>query len=128
LGANAVHGVINITPKAQKTRQGLLVSGGGGSLIHDLVKSGMRSSASTRLSAYVKHFDATAHASDGSNAGDGWQMTKALPDRLDRSRHNASRFRECLRRLHGQPNARDVSVDRRQRGRPLDKKFSEASN
>src|SRR5437867_3231202 len=58
-GANAVNGVINIITKSAKDTQGLLVSGGGGSLIHDFggVRYGGQLGQQAFYRVYVKHFD-----------------------------------------------------------------------
>src|SRR6266700_3088329 len=74
-GANAVNGVINIITRSAKDTQGLLVTGAGGSLLHDFggVRYGGQLGEHAFYRAYVKHFDRDgSRLPNGSNVGDGW--------------------------------------------------------
>jgi len=115
-GANAVNGVINIITKSAKDTQGLLVSGGGGSLLHDFggVRYGGQLGQQAFYRAYVKHFDRDgSRFPNGSNAGDDWQMTQGgfRADWTARGDNTFTIQGDAYDGSIGQPNARDVSVD-----------------
>ncbi len=78
-GANAVNGVINIVTKNAKATQGLLVEGGGGSLLQDFgaVRYGGSSGTNLFYRVYGQRFDRNSTVfSDGTEALNAWDMTQ----------------------------------------------------
>ncbi|HEY2082909.1 MAG TPA: TonB-dependent receptor [Verrucomicrobiae bacterium] len=78
-GANAVNGVINIVSKSAKDTQGLLVEGGGGSLLQDFgaVRYGGGNGTNLFYRVYAQRFDRNDTVfPDGSDATDSWDMSQ----------------------------------------------------
>ena len=76
-GANAVNGVINITTRAAKDTQGLLVSGGGGNEERGFgtVRYGGQLGEKAHYRVYAKYFSRDdSSLPDGSDANDNWSM------------------------------------------------------
>jgi len=79
-GANAVNGVINITTKAAKDTQGLMLLGGGGTELRGFggLRYGGELSPTLHYRVYVQHFERDGAAfPDGSGAGNDWQFTQS---------------------------------------------------
>jgi iron complex outermembrane receptor protein len=77
-GANAVNGVINIITKKASDTQGLLASGGGGSLdrAFGTVRYGAALGENAHLRGYVKYFDRSNFENEfGRDANDRWDAT-----------------------------------------------------
>ena len=77
-GANAVNGVINIITKKASDTQGLLASGGGGSLerAFGTARYGAALGENAHLRGYVKYFDRGNFETEfGSDATDQWDAT-----------------------------------------------------
>src|SRR5438034_6816639 len=78
-GANAVNGVINIITRSAKDTQGLLVTGGGGSLLQDFgaVRYGGAAGSNFFYRIYGQRFDRNNSVlANGNNARDQWDMTQ----------------------------------------------------
>jgi iron complex outermembrane receptor protein len=78
-GANAVNGVINIVSKSARDTQGLLVEGGGGSLLQDFgaVRYGGGNGTNLFYRVYAQRFDRNDTVfPDGSDATDFWDMSQ----------------------------------------------------
>ena len=76
-GANAVNGVINITTRAAKDTQGVLISGGGGNEERGFgtVRYGGKLGENTFYRVYAKYLNRDDSAlPDGSDANDNWSM------------------------------------------------------
>jgi len=76
-GANAVNGVISITTKSAQDTQGLYVSGGGGSWLHDFgaARYGGVLASNVYYRIYGKYFDRGSQVMpDGNSASDSWNM------------------------------------------------------
>ena len=132
-GANAVNGVINIITKSAKDTQGLLLSGGGGSVLHDFggVRYGGQLGEQAFYRVYVKHFDRDgSRLPNGSNAGDAWQMTQGgfRTDWAARGDNTFTLQGDAYGGAIGQLNARDVNVDGGNALGRWTKKFSEVSD
>lgn len=78
-GANAVNGVINIVTKSASQTQGLLVEGGGGSLLQDFgaVRYGGGNGTNFFYRVYAQRFDQNDTVlPNGSDATDSWDMSQ----------------------------------------------------
>src|SRR5437016_5164385 len=78
-GANAVNGVINIITRSAKDTQGLLVTGGGGSLLQDFgaVRYGGGVGSNLFYRIYGQRFDRNnSILANGNDALDRWDMTQ----------------------------------------------------
>ena len=78
-GANAVNGVINIITRSAKDTQGLLVTGGGGSLLQDFgaVRYGGGVGSNFFYRVYGQRFDRNnSILANGNDASDRWDMTQ----------------------------------------------------
>lgn len=78
-GANAVNGVINIVSKSAAETQGLLVEGGGGSLLQDFgsVRYGGNAGTNFFYRVYGMRFDRNSLVlPNGKDARDDWNMTQ----------------------------------------------------
>ena len=78
-GANAVNGVINIITRSAKDTQGLLLTGGAGSLIQDFgaIRYGGAAGSNFFYRVYGQHFDRNNSVlADGSDVPDKWDMTQ----------------------------------------------------
>lgn len=78
-GANAVNGVINIVTKSAKETQGLLVEGGGGSLLQDFgaIRYGGGNGTNLFYRVYAQRFDRNETVfPNGSDASDSWDMSQ----------------------------------------------------
>src|SRR6266487_2778710 len=78
-GANAVNGVINIITRSAKDSQGLLVTGGGGSLLQDFgaVRYGGAAGSNFFYRIYGQRFDRNNSVlANGNDAPDRWDMTQ----------------------------------------------------
>ena len=78
-GANAVNGVINIVTKSAKDTQGLLVEGGGGSLLQDFgaVRYGGSKGTNLFYRVYGQRFDRNDTVfPNGNDANDSWDMSQ----------------------------------------------------
>ena len=78
-GANAVNGVINIVTKSASQTQGLLVEGGGGSLLQDFgaVRYGGGNGTNLFYRVYAQRFDRNDTVfPNGNNAADSWDMSQ----------------------------------------------------
>src|SRR6266853_4572931 len=78
-GANAVNGVINIITRSAKDTQGLLVTGGGGSLLQDFgaVRYGGAVGSNFFYRIYGQRFDRNNSVlANGNDAPDRWDMTQ----------------------------------------------------
>jgi iron complex outermembrane receptor protein len=93
-GENAVNGVINVISKDAKDTQGLLVSGGGGSLDRAFgdVRYGWKISDDTYVRAYVQHFERDQSLlPNGTQGHDASQMSQG-GFRLDSQPTSADHF------------------------------------
>jgi iron complex outermembrane receptor protein len=78
-GANAVNGVINIVTKSARETQGLLVEGGGGSLLQDFgaVRYGGSNGTNLFYRVYAQRFDRNDTVfPNGNDATDSWDMSQ----------------------------------------------------
>jgi len=78
-GANAVNGVINVVTKSARDTQGLLVQGGGGSLLQDFgaVQYGGSNGSNLFYRVYAQRFDRNSTVfPNGKNADDSWDMSQ----------------------------------------------------
>ncbi len=78
-GANAVNGVINIVTKSARDTQGLLVEGGGGSLLQNFgaVRYGGGNGTNLFYRVYAQRFDQNDTISPtGTNSPDAWDMSQ----------------------------------------------------
>ena len=78
-GANAVNGVINVVTKSAKETQGLLVEGGGGSLLQDFgaIRYGGGNGTNLFYRVYAQRFDRNDTVfPNGSDATDFWDMSQ----------------------------------------------------
>ena len=78
-GANAVNGVINVISKPARQTQGLLVSGGGGSVEQDFegVRYGGSLGSKACFRVYAKRFDREASVrTNGQSAGDDYWLSQ----------------------------------------------------
>src|SRR5437667_4700567 len=78
-GANAVNGVINIITRSARDTQGLLVTGGGGSLLQDFgaVRYGGAVGSNFFYRVYGQRLDRNNSVlANGNNARDQWDMTQ----------------------------------------------------
>lgn len=78
-GANAVNGVINIITKSARDTQGLMVTGGGGTVLNGFgaVRYGGQLGEKAHYRAYLKHFERDgSRLPNGADAGDAVGMTQ----------------------------------------------------
>ncbi|HWD94188.1 MAG TPA: TonB-dependent receptor [Verrucomicrobiae bacterium] len=78
-GANAVNGVINIVTKSARDTQGLLLEGGGGSLLQDsgAVRYGGGNGTNLFYRVYAQRFDRNDTVfPNGNDATDSWDMSQ----------------------------------------------------
>jgi iron complex outermembrane receptor protein len=78
-GANAVNGIINIVTKSARDTQGLLIEGGGGSLLQDFgaVRYGGSNGTNLFYRVYAQRFDRNATVfPNGTEANDSWDMSQ----------------------------------------------------
>jgi len=78
-GANAVNGVINIVTKSAKDTQGLMLEGGGGSLLQDFgaVRYGGGNGTNLFFRVYAQRFDRNDTVfPNGDDADDSWDMSQ----------------------------------------------------